>query len=217
MTLALFDLDNTLLAGDSDYLWGEYLCDHGIVDRDTYSLRNKEFYQQYLNGEMNITAFLEFALQPLADLQMEKLLSLREAFLDTTLDDLIAAGSLALIEQHRNNGDTLAIITATNRFITAPIARKLGVNYLIATEPTLGPTGFDGGHRHPPCFQEGKLVNINQWLATYGLDRDGSYGYSDSHNDLPLLEWVDHPIAVDPDPQLRAIASERNWPVISLR
>jgi len=217
MAVTLFDLDNTLLAGDSDYLWGEYLCKHGIVDRDQYALSNDNFYRQYQNGEMDIGAFLEFALRPLHQLPLAQLLALRKEFLDATLDRLIAPGSLALIQQHRNNGDTLAIVTATNRFITAPIARELGIYHLIATEPTLGKNGFDGGYRNPPCFQEGKLTNINQWLTAYRLSQKGSYGYSDSHNDLPMLEWVDHPVAVDPDTKLKTIAREREWPVISLR
>ena len=216
MNLALFDLDNTLLAGDSDYLWGEFLCERRLVDQAQYAQANRAFYEQYQQGQMDIEAFLNFALQPLAQIPFEQLLLTREEFLKTHLQQMIAPGALALIERHRNLGDTLAIITATNRFVTAPIARELGINHLIATEPTMGRDGFDGGHQRPPCFQEGKLANIDRWLTTYGLNPEASYAYSDSLNDLPLLEWADHPVAVDPDAKLLAVAKQRNWPVISL-
>ena len=216
MNLALFDLDNTLLAGDSDYLWGEFLCERRLVDQAQYAQANRAFYEQYQQGQMDIEAFLNFALQPLAQIPFEQLLLTREEFLQTHLQQMIAPGALALIERHRNLGDTLAIITATNRFVTAPIARELGINHLIATEPTMGRDGFDGGHQRPPCFQEGKLANIDRWLTTYGLNPEASYAYSDSLNDLPLLEWADHPVAVDPDAKLLAVAKQRNWPVISL-
>ncbi len=217
MPLALFDLDNTLLTADSDYLWGEYLCAQDIVDRQEYSRRNEEFYQQYLQGQMDIDAFLKFALRPLQQLPLAQLLELRADFIDSTLEQLIAPGSAALIHQHQLAGDTLVIITATNRFVSAPIARNLGIAHLIATQPTMGDAGFDGSYQNPPCFREGKIANINQWLTSYNLSADGSYAYSDSHNDLALLEWADNPVAVDPDDSLRATAIQRNWPVISLR
>ncbi|MEL0082160.1 MAG: HAD family phosphatase [Gammaproteobacteria bacterium] len=217
MTLALFDLDNTLLANDSDYLWGEYLCNRKIVDPVDYDRQNKHFYQQYERGEMDIDEFLRFALEPLRQHSPSELLTLRDDYLASLLPAQVAPGTAALLQQHHERGDTLVIITATNRFISAPIARYLGVNHLIATLPSLTDGNFDGGYRSPPCYQQDKLTNLNLWLATYGLNRNGSYAYSDSHNDLPLLEWADHPVAVDPDPQLRAVAEERNWPVISLR
>ena len=217
MTLALFDLDNTLLAGDSDYLWGEYLCQRGVVDKDKYAERNEAFYQQYLCGEMDINKFLSFALEPLQRTPMAQLLALRADFLNSVLPQLVAPGSSDLIKQHRLRGDTLAIITATNRFIAAPIARHLGIDHLLATEPTMGKNGFDGKYQHPPCYQKGKPTNINRWLSNYRLDHTGSYAYSDSHNDLPLLEWADNPVVVDPDSELETVARERGWPVLSLR
>lgn len=217
MNLALFDLDNTLLAGDSDYLWGEFLCEKRLVDPLQYARANQAFYKQYQQGQMNIGDFLNFALQPLKQIPLGQLFTVREEFLQTHLSRLIAPGALALIDRHRNLGDTLAIITATNRFVSAPFARELGISHLIATEPTIGRDGFDGGHQQPPCFQAGKLANIDRWLTTYGLNPKASYAYSDSFNDLPLLEWADHPVAVDPDEKLLAVAEQRNWPVISLR
>jgi HAD superfamily hydrolase (TIGR01490 family) len=217
MAIALFDLDNTLLAGDSDYLWGQYLCDQGAVDPIVHAQQNTDFYQQYQAGEMDITAFLNFALQPLREMPVATLLALREGFLNTVLETLISPGASNLIDQHYSRGDTLAVVTATNRFVTAPIVQKLGIHHLIATEPTLNADGFDGGHRRPPCFQGGKILNVERWLKAYRLNATGSFAYSDSHNDLPLLEWADNPVAVDPDPKLATMANERGWTVISLR
>ncbi len=217
MAIALFDLDNTLLAGDSDYLWGQYLCDQGAVDPIAHAQRNTDFYQQYQAGEMDITAFLDFALQPLRETPITTLLALREGFLNTFLDTLISPGASDLIDQHHSRGDTLAVVTATNRFVTAPIVQTLGIHHLIATEPTLDADGFDGGHQRPPCFQAGKILNVERWLKTYRLNATGSFAYSDSHNDLPLLEWADNPVVVDPDPELAAVANRRDWPLISLR
>ena len=217
MAIVLFDLDNTLLAGDSDYLWGQYLCDQGAVNPVEHAQHNADFFRQYQDGEMDIKAFLDFALRPLREIPITQLLALREDFIATVLDTLIAPGATILINQHRRNGDTLAVVTATNRFITAPIVQRLGIHHLIATEPTLNADGFDGGHQLPPCFQGGKIVNIERWLKAYRLGTTGSFAYSDSHNDLPLLEWADHPVAVDPDPPLTTIAKERDWKVISLR
>ncbi|MBL4621531.1 MAG: HAD-IB family hydrolase [Immundisolibacteraceae bacterium] len=217
MALILFDLDNTLLADDSDYLWGQYLCDLGVVDREDYEIRNQLFYKDYLSGNMDIHAFLSFALAPLKQLPLPKLLSLRADFVATQIDSIIAPGAAGLIEKHRNRGDTLVVITATNRFITAPIVSKLGIPHLIATEPTIGATGFDGDYQPPACFQAGKLERLSIWLKTYRIKQEGSYAYSDSHNDLALLEWADFPHAVDPDEKLKTAAINRKWPVISLR
>ena len=217
MALTLFDLDNTLLADDSDYLWGQYLCDSGLVDRAQYESRNQAFFDDYLSGDMDIDAFLKFALEPLKTIPLPKLLSLRADFVSKKVSRIIAPGASDLIEQHKSRGDTLVVITATNRFITAPIVSQLGIHHLIATEPTLSTTGFDGSYQTPACFQNGKLDQLANWLKTYGINHQGSHAYSDSHNDLPLLEWADHPHAVDPDDKLKKVAQQRLWPIISLR
>ena len=217
MALILFDLDNTLLADDSDYLWGQYLCDIGVVERDQYEARNQDFYEAYLNGDMDINAFLSFALLPLSQLPLQELLSLRAEFVTTQITNIIAPGAARLIHHHKSQGDTLVVITATNRFITAPIVSYLGIHHLIATEPTFSKTGLDGGYQPPACFQSGKLDRLESWLRTYGLQQQGSFAYSDSHNDLPLLYWADHPHAVDPDDKLREVANQQNWPILSLR
>ncbi len=217
MALALFDLDNTLLQGDSDYLWGEFLCHQGVVDKDHYEERNLQFYQQYKDGALDIDAYLRFALEPLTRLTLEKLLALRESFIAEIVKPIIAPGSTALLNSHRQQGDILVIITATNRFVTAPIASLLGVSHLLASEPEFEAGSFSGDYLHPPCFQAGKIDRLRSWMNQYRRNSKGATFYSDSHNDLPLLEWVDHPVATDPDDILRNTAADRGWTIISLR
>lgn len=218
MPIALFDLDNTLIAGDSDYLWGRFLAREGVVDGIRYEADNRRFYEDYLAGRLDIEAFLRHQLAPLAAVAPDRLETLRERFLREEIEPLVLPAARALIERHRRAGDHPVIITATNRFITEPIARLLGVEDLIATEPERGPDGrYTGRHAGIPAFREGKVRRLGAWLAERGLDLAGSWFYSDSHNDLPLLERVAHPVAVDPDARLRRIARERGWPVISLR
>jgi HAD superfamily hydrolase (TIGR01490 family) len=217
MALAIFDLDNTLLGGDSDYLWGEFLVEQNIVDGPSYRKANHDFYDQYLAGTMDIFEFLAFQLKPLADNSMEDLRQWREQFLTSDIDPIILPAGLDLIQQHQQNGDETLIITATNSFITAPIAEKLGIPHLIATEPETKGGIYTGNVAGIPSYQAGKVTRLNEWLSATNHDLEGSYFYSDSHNDIPLLELVDNPVAVDPDDKLRAQAEQRNWQIISLR
>ena len=217
MSLALFDLDNTLLNGDSDYLWGQFLAEHGIVDGEQYEARNQQFYDQYKAGTLDILEFLHFQLQPLALHAPEQLYHWREQYLEEKIRPILQPRAQALLDEHRAQGHELVIITATNRFITAPIAELYGVSHLIATEPEMCDGRYTGAVTDTPCFQAGKVTRLQVWLASHGQDLSASWFYSDSHNDLPLLEQVTHPVAVDPDDRLRAHAQARNWPVISLR
>jgi len=217
VALALFDLDNTLLAGDSDYLWGCFLAREGLVDGEAYERENLRFYRDYQAGRLDIHEFLRFALRPLADHDPELLETVRARFVAEIIAPIVAPGARALLDRHRAAGDRVAIVTATNRFVTGPIAALLGVDDLLATEPQRVDGRYTGEPDGVPCFREGKVTRLHAWLAAEGLDLAGSWFYSDSLNDLPLLEAVDHPVAVDPDPTLAATAAERGWPVISLR
>jgi HAD superfamily hydrolase (TIGR01490 family) len=217
MPLAIFDLDNTLLDGDSDYLWGVFLADNGIVDRNHYERENERFYREYKEGRLDIHEFLRFSLAPLARHSPAELERLRDRFLQEKIRPIILPKAQALVERHRGAGDRLLIVTATNRFVTAPIAAALGIPDLIATEAAMLDGRYTGESDGVPSFREGKVIRLEQWLAAHGCDLAGSSFYSDSHNDLPLLERVDRPVAVDPDPQLAAVARERGWPVLSLR
>ena len=216
MPLAIFDLDNTLLAGDSDYLWGRFLVERGIVDRDFYERENERFYRDYQAGRLDVGVFLRFALKPLAEHPTSALLSWREDFLREKIDPLILAPARALVERHRAAGDLLVVVTATNAFVTAPIAARFGIPHLIATEPEQVDGRYTGGVAGIPAFREGKVQRLELWLAQTGQSLAGSTFYSDSHNDIPLLDRVDHPVAVDPDPELLAFARKRGWAVISL-
>jgi len=216
-TLALFDLDNTLLVDDSDYLWGRCLADAGLVDGPAYEAENARYYELYKDGGLDIHEFLAFALRPLRDVPLRRLLSLRERFVSEWIAPRIAPGALALIARHRSQGHMPVIVTATNRFVTGPIAGVLGVPALLATEPERDATGFTGRALDPPCFQAGKVASLERWQRRYGYLGAYRYFYSDSHNDLPLLEQVDMPVAVDADAALTAIAADRGWACISLR
>ncbi len=217
MTLAIFDLDNTLLADDSDYLWGLFLADQGIVDRDYYLRENERFYQEYKEGRLDIFEFLRFSLKPLSENPLDRLYALRERFLSEKIEPLLLPASGALLQKHREDGDTLMIITATNSFVTSPIAERMGVDYLIATEPEMVDGRYTGRVAGEPAYREGKVKRLNAWLRIHRRDLKGSSFYTDSHNDVPLLELVDNPVAVDPDSLLADYAQARNWPVISLR
>ncbi|MGH8352106.1 MAG: HAD family hydrolase [Pseudomonas sp.] len=217
MRLALFDLDNTLLAGDSDHAWGDYLCQRGILDGVAYKARNDAFYQDYLAGRLNIQDYLNFSLEILGRSQMAQLAQWHREFMRDCIEPIILAKGQALVEQHRAAGDKLLIITATNRFVTAPIAARLGVDTLLATECEMQDGRYTGLTTDVPCYQEGKVTRLDRWLSETGYSLDGSYFYSDSRNDLSLLERVSNPVAVDPDPTLRAEAERRGWPIISLR
>ena len=218
MKLVLFDLDNTLLAGDSDYEWGQFLIDSGVLDRAVYEARNQQFYDQYKAGTLDILAFLEFALAPLAAHPRATLDAWHREFMAQRIEPMIRAPARALVAQHRH--DLCAVVTATNSFVTAPIARAFGIPHLIATEPEQIDGKFTGRVAGIPSFREGKVTRVAQWLAARGEAAQSfqeRWFYSDSANDLPLLEQVSHPVAVDPDDRLREIAVARGWPLLSLR
>lgn len=217
LTLAIFDLDNTLLSGDSDYLWGVFLGEQGIVDAQFYEKENERFYQEYKDGKLDIMEFLEFSLRPLSENSLDDLISWRKQFIEEKISGIIPQASRELVEQHRQQGDTLMIITATNAFVTQPIAELLGIDNLIATDPEFSNGRYTGRVQGIPSFQHGKVNRLNDWLSMQSESLQGSYFYSDSHNDIPLLEIVDNPVAVDPDETLRKHADKKNWPIISLR
>jgi HAD superfamily hydrolase (TIGR01490 family) len=217
VSLAIFDLDNTLLAGDSDYLWGQFLVENGIVDRIHYEEANARFYEDYKNGSLDIVQFLEFALRPLAENAPDALHRWREAFIEAKILPILLPAARALVEKHRAVGDIPLIITATNRFVTEPIARLYGIEHLIATTPEFKDGRYTGRFLGTPCFRDGKVARLEEWLAEQGCDLAGSWFYSDSHNDLPLLSRVTHPVAVDPDETLASHAEGKGWPIISLR
>lgn len=218
LRLALFDLDNTLLAGDSDFEWAQFLIDQGVLDREVYEARNQHFYDQYKAGTLDIHEFLDFQLKPLARHSRAQLDAWHREFMATRIIPMVAPGTAELLRRHA--GDTCMIVTATNSFVTAPIAAHLGVPHLIATEPEAVNGEFTGGVAGTPSFREGKVTRLEQWLAERALgwaDVAESWFYSDSLNDLPLLAQVSHPVAVDPDATLRAHAKAHGWPVMSLR
>ena len=216
MALALFDLDETLLAGDSDYLWGQFLVQQGAVDSETYERTNRQFYEQYKQGTLDIAEFSRFAFRPLREHPLETLKQWRVEFVEQKIKPIMLKQGIALVEQHRQAGDKLIIITSTNRFITEPIAELYNVHQLLASEPEKI-NGKYTGELDVPCFAEHKVDRLQEWLELSGNDLTASCAYSDSHNDLPLLEKVDRPIAVDPDDKLKAHALENNWEIISLR
>ncbi|MBE0482974.1 MAG: HAD family hydrolase [Bacterioplanes sp.] len=217
MALAIFDLDHTLLDGDSDHAWGQYLVDRGLVDAEHHQQRNDFFYEQYQAGTLNIHEFLAFALQPLTRYPREHMEEERKRFLAERITPLISQKSRDLLQQHREQGDELLIITATNGFVTFPIAEMLGVEHIIAPIPEIMNDQYTGRIIGIPSFQGGKVTRLEQWLQEQHTDLVGSYFYSDSHNDLPLLRVVDHPVVVNPDPTLQRVAEEQQWPIISLR
>lgn len=217
MRLALFDLDNTLLGGDSDHTWGDYLCERGILDAVAYKTRNDAFYEDYLAGTLNLTDYLNFSLEILGRTEMAQLDEWHRDFMRDCIEPIVLPKALELIAKHRDAGDKLVVITATNRFVTAPIVARLGIDTLLATECEQIDGRYTGRTTGIPCFREGKVTRLNHWLEENAFSLEGSYFYSDSMNDLPLLEQVAHPVAVDPDPKLRAEAEKRGWQVISLR
>lgn len=216
-TLAIFDLDNTLLAGDSDYLWGKFLGERGLVDAQAYEAENLRYYQDYTRGALDILEFLSFSLRPLTQFSLDELTELHKEFMANKILPIITPASRKLLAQHRANGHFLLIITATNQFITAPIAEALGVDDLIATQAEVHSERYTGRVVGEPSFREGKIIRLKQWLDKHHYNLADSWFYSDSHNDLPLLEWVSHPVAVDPDETLANHARIKQWPIITLR
>ncbi|WP_420599815.1 HAD family hydrolase [Neptuniibacter sp.] len=217
MSLAIFDLDNTLIGGDSDHAWGEFLCEQGIVDAEEYRRANDYFYEQYKNGGLDIYEFLRFALKPLATLAPEQLNTLHQQFMQEKIEPILLPKAEELLAKHKEQGDFLLIITATNHFVTSPIAERLGVDAIIATDPEQVDGRYTGEVSGTPCFQDGKVTRLNKWLEAQDFSLEGSYFYSDSHNDLPLLELVTHPVAVNPDEILEEHASNKLWPILDLR
>ncbi len=220
MNLALFDLDNTLIAGDSDFQWAQFLIEKKALDRELHETKNIEFYEQYKDGTLDIYEFLDFQLKPLARHSRLQLETWRKEFVQKKIVPIIAPGARALIERHQLDGDLCIIITATNSFVTAPIAQLLGIEHLIATEPEQKKGEFTGKVSGIPSFREGKIDRLEQWLDAHNLTWLSflrSWFYSDSLNDLPLLGKVTHPVAVDPDATLKNHAEQNNWSIISLR
>jgi len=217
MNLVLFDLDNTLLAGDSDYEWAQFLIEQGVLDREVYEAQNQVFFDQYKAGTLDITAFLDFQLKPLSRHPRALLDQWHAQYMIKKIYPMLRASARALVNKHM--WDTRVVVTATNSFVTAPIARLFGIEHLIATEPEQRDGQFTGAVSGLPCFREGKPKRVQAWLAARGetlQSYEKSVFYSDSHNDLPLLEIVSHPVAVDPDDRLRAHAEAAGWPILSL-
>ncbi len=220
MRLALFDLDNTLLFGDSDYEWGQFLVDRGVLGRETYEAQNQAYYEQYIAGTLDIHEYLGFALRPLAAHEPQELARWHADFMRDRILPMISSAAREQVRKHLRAGDLSAIVTATNSFVTMPIAREFGVRHLVATEPESHNGRFTGRVAGTPCFREGKIRRVDEWLEGLGhrlSDFEKSVFYSDSHNDLPLLHRVTHPVAVNPDDVLALEARQRGWPVISLR
>ncbi|MEY3219683.1 MAG: hypothetical protein RIT27_1040 [Pseudomonadota bacterium] len=219
MKLAIFDLDNTLLNGDSDVAWGEYLIELGVRDEENYRQTNLKFYQDYLDGCLDIRAFQRFQLKVLTEYPLETLLQWRTDFITKKITPLMLPKAQALIDEHRQNNAHLLIITATNRFITQPIAEKLGIQDLIATEPEMKDGCYTGEIIDEPSYAQGKVIRLKQWLKerNWVFEKIETWFYSDSHNDLPLLRKVTYPIAVDADEKLCTEAKQRGWSLISLR
>ncbi|MBN9123445.1 MAG: phosphoserine phosphatase [Nitrosospira sp. 56-18] len=220
MNLVLFDLDNTLLAGDSDFQWAQFLIEQRVLDREVYEARNIEFYEQYKEGTLDIHEFLDFQLKPLSRHPRSQLDAWHQEFMQQKILPLITPQARELVKRHMLGNNLCVIITATNRFVTGPIARALGISHLIATEPEQVNDEFTGQVFGLPCFREGKIARLESWLDEHNLTWMSfleSWFYSDSLNDLPLLNKVTHPVAVDPDATLKAHAEENGWPIISLR
>jgi HAD superfamily hydrolase (TIGR01490 family) len=217
LALAIFDLDETLIAADSDQAWGEFVAAKGLVDAEHHRSQNEAFYEDYKRGTLDINAYMRFSCTVLAMYDMDKLQGLRREFFDERIRPLLLPKASELIERHRARGDSLVVITATIEFVTEPIVEHLGIEHLIASIPEIKAGRYTGEVVGTPSFREGKVTRIREWLDETGEDFSGSTFYSDSRNDLPLLELVDFPVAVDPDPVLRDIAQARQWPVISLR
>ncbi len=219
MQLALFDLDNTLLAGDSDYEWTQHLIAKGILDRDTFEQRNSEFFEQYKAGTLNIFEFLDFQLQSLAKNRRADLDTWHAEFMAERIRPMIGHQARDLVARHLAAGDLCALVTATNSFVTGPIAREFGIPHLIATIPAQDAGEFTGKPRGTPAFREGKIERVEAWLEAMGMwwnAFERSWFYSDSRNDLPLLSRVSDPVAVDPDATLRAHAEAQGWTVLNL-
>ncbi len=217
MQVAIFDLDNTLIAGDSDCLWGEFLTEKGVVDARHYAAEHEKYYQDYLQGKLDINEFLSFQLAELGKHDIDTLEQWREQFIDEKIKPVILEQAKVLVNQHREQDHELLIITATNRFLTEPIAKLFGIKHLIACEPEMIDGKYTGNATGTPSYAEGKVSRYHAWLEQQDIDTCESWFYSDSRNDIPLLQVVDHPVAVDPDDLLRQTAKNNHWQIITLR
>jgi len=217
MALAIFDLDKTLIDGDSDFLWGEFMSEIGAVDPNSYQKKNQYFFDEYAKGKLNINEYLEFCLEPLSQNSMTTLNTWHQDFMQQKIRPIVLPKAQSVVNEHKEKGDRVLVITATNRFVTAPIVAQYGIDDLLATEPEIKDGDYTGRVEGEPCFQKGKITHLNRWLAKTGESLEGAYFYSDSHNDLPMLELVDNPIVVHGDDTLQAIAKQRSWPSLDWR
>lgn len=220
LQLVLFDLDNTLLAGDSDFEWAQFLIAKGVLDREVHEAKNRGFFDDYKAGTLDIHAFLDFQLQPLTRHSRSQLDAWHREFMATRILPIAGEKARSLVRSHLESGALCALVTATNSFVTAPIAREFGIPHLIATIPAQQDGQFTGQPRGTPSFREGKISRVEDWLEAMGLwwsSFERSWFYSDSHNDLPLMGKVSDPVAVDPDEKLRAHAQAAGWTILSLR
>lgn len=217
MSLAIFDLDNTLITNDSDFLWGQFLVENDIVNAQEYEQKNRQFYSDYENGCLDIDSYLKFSLQPLSQHDPQQLYAWRKQFIEQVIAPLIAPATPALLDKHRYQGDTLMIISATNLFITQPIADLLQIPHILATQPEMKNGVYTGNYIGIPTYQQGKVEALKAWIATHKMSLEGSSFYSDSHNDLPLLHLVDNPVAVNPDNELQKVALKQHWSILDLR
>jgi HAD superfamily hydrolase (TIGR01490 family) len=217
VALAIFDLDETLISADSDHEWGEFMARKGLVDAKLHKQKNDAFYEDYKEGRLDIKEYLAFACSALTPYSMRELHQYRREFMETVMSALILEQGRALVEKHKAAGDYPMVITSTIEFVTAPIVEELGIKTLIAPIPEIKDERYTGNIVGTPSFAAGKVTRLKEWLGTNEHKLDGSYFYSDSHNDLPLLKLVDNPVAVNPDDKLRILAIENNWQIISLR
>jgi HAD superfamily hydrolase (TIGR01490 family) len=217
MSLTIFDLDNTLIGDDSDHLWGQFLVEQKLVDSAEYGAMNTKFYEDYCQGQLDIDEYLQFALTFLADHSLEQLTTWRSQFVQQKIQPIVLPAAIELVESHRSKNDTLIVITATNRFVTEPIVSLFDIPHMLATDPELIDGKYTGAYVGDPCYQEGKVSRLHAWLKENNESLEDSSFYSDSHNDIPLLERVTYPYAVDPDEKLRKHALLNNWPILSLR
>ena len=217
MPLTIFDLDETLIAADSDHEWGQFVIDKGLVDAQKHKKKNDDFYEQYKAGQLDIDEYLQFSCSILTQYSIEYLHRFRSEFVAQRILPIILDKAQDLVKKHRELGDTLLVITSTIEFVTRPIVDEFGIDILIAPDPEIVSNRYTGRIVGVPSFAAGKVTRLEQWLANRQDSLEGSSFYSDSHNDLPLLRLVDNPVAVDPDPILREKAEENQWPIISLR
>ncbi|BBB24462.1 HAD family hydrolase [Isorropodon fossajaponicum endosymbiont JTNG4] len=211
MALAIFDLDKTLIKGDSDFLWGEFLSEIGAVDVGTYQSKNQYFFDQYALGKLDINEYLEFCLMPLSQHSIQTLNQWHQQFMSQKIEKILLPKAQTVVDAHKAKGDIVIVITATNRFVTAPIVARYGIEHLLATNPEIKESQYTGKVEGEPCFQSGKINHLNKWLKETGKNIKGASFYSDSYNDLPMLELVDYPIVVHGDDKLNTLAIERGW------